>query len=180
MAEIDQDKPRRRGPIRALWDINTYFLRRSFGDMRSSARGVGQQWQAVHELRVQREERAREAAGAYEREMEGKSPRERFELRAQELNWTPQELRTQEASARVTRRACLVFIALGFTGWLALLFVASWLWIAIYGLLGVALLACCMALAVKNAWWEFMLQGRVLIPMRDFLARPDFFRRLFL
>lgn len=169
----------KRGPVRWVWDTTTYWARRPAQDIKASLASMHGHWNRYQELRAERAIRARERGEAYERRMEGIPPSERFAIVAAEGGWTQAEIKAQEAAARRARRSCLVMAALGFVGFLASLLYAPFIVVLAFGFVAVALLAACLALAVRHAWWEFELQGKVLIPFRTFLARPDLIRRLF-
>lgn len=174
------DENKKKGVIGWAWHGSTYLFRRPAQDIAKSARGIGQSWAAYRAARVRREALDREERAAYAQRTAGMSPRERFASEAERGGWTADGLRAQEAAARLARRASVVICAIGFTGCLVAIVLAPPLLVLIFGIVAMALVAGCFASAVRSAWWEFQLQGRALIPLREFISRPDFFRRLFL
>jgi len=149
------------------------------GEVRQSGRSVGEQWQKLRVARADRMDLAQQRDAEYQERMKGLSPSERFAAEAQRGGWTPADLVHQERAARIARRVCMGLCLLGFLGFLVFMYFASLFWAVINGLLVMVLLGVCRVQAVRHAWWEFQLQGRVLLPLRGFVSRPDLFRRLF-
>lgn len=174
----DADK-RKRGPARSVWEVLSYGIRRPLRDVRENAGAVREQWGRFRSARQARDQASSAQREDYQRRTSGLSPKERFHSEAARGGWTEEDLVHQERAARIGRRACLGACAVGFVASLAVIFTATPMFAFIFGLVTIALLAAFFAQAVRNAWWEFELQGRVLIPLSDFLARPDLFRRLF-
>lgn len=182
MAEGDDRRDReqeKRGPTRTLWSVLTYGFRRPLRDLGDNASAVRLQWGRFREARAKRLRAAQAQHQNYERRVQGLTPRERFESEAQRGGWTPEQLQGQLRAVRIAKRLCMVVCVLGFLTTLVMVFRAPPLLAFILAAVAVAVLGAFLALAVRNAWWEFELQGRVLIPLADFLARPDLFRRLF-
>lgn len=175
----DESKNKKRGVFGWAWYGATYLVRRPTQDIARSAHSLGNEWAAFRQTRAKRQALIQAERSSYEERSAGLSPSERFAAEAARGGWTAETLRNQEASARLARRASLVLCALGFTACLAGIAFAPLVFVLLFSIVAMALLAGCFAMAVRNAWWEFELQGRVLIPLRDFLSRPDLFRRLF-
>lgn len=175
----EPDPKSRRGAAGWAWYAATYWVRRPFRDLRGSAGGIGEQVGRYRQWRADRAAASQARAEDYDRRNAGLSPAERFAAEVLRHGWSQAELKQQERAARIARRACLVTAVLGFAAALVLMYFAAGLLVLAFAVLAIALIAGCVALAVRNAWWEFELQGRVLIPLADFISRPDLFRRLF-
>lgn len=174
-----EEKKPGRGLMRMAIGAATYGVRRPYRDLVSSGKSIKTEWGRFQAARAQREAMARQQRKDFEARMHGLTPSEKFAAEVNRGGWTSANLREQERAARIARRASLVMSAVGFVGFLVFMYFATVIMGLVFGLLAMALLACCIAQAVRNAWWEFQLQGKVLVPLRDFLARPDLFRRLF-
>lgn len=168
----------RRGLIGRAARVWSYGFTRPFGDARASARSVGAQWREMRERTARTRAQREQAQAEYAQRAEGLTPSQRFAAEAERGGWSAAELAQQQRAARVARRSALVMCVAGFLFFGACIVYSPPFMAIIFSLLAMAVLVSCVVLAIRYAWWEFELQGRVLVPLGQFLSRADLFRRL--
>lgn len=153
-----------------------YPISRPIADIRKSGRGIKASFDLANERRRKRAEDAM-AASQY---LAGKTPNEKFEEVFALNGWTDEALAEQFKAARNTRRGMLALVALTIPLMLFLLIKASFLVLAVLGTMLVILMAGCVAVAARFAWWEWQISERAIYPLAVFLARQDLFKRVLL
>jgi hypothetical protein len=132
----------------------------------------------LREARTQHQQKLDEAE-AISGLLDKKSPTQKFHEMYEGLGWTEPELNQQLLASGRTRLAMLFTGIFGFFCLLILMwFIPRWL-IVVLGPMAVIVLAGCVGLGLRYAWWELQIQERALSPFRAFVSRADLFQRLF-
>ena len=163
------------GLFSSLGKALTYPVRRPMQDLSKSAAGIKDSVAQARELQKRRVSDAK-AAASY---LKGKTPREKFDEIFHLNGWTEAELVQQRKAARNTRLGMLGLVLVGLPSLLFVMLGLSFWVLAFVGPIAVILLAGCVALAARFAWWEAQIEERSIFPLIDFLARKDLFRRVF-
>lgn len=177
-ADLAGGHGRKRGVVGKVvggwWSLVSMPYRRAATDLRRSWNEVGN---AFDEIGRRREEKRRELE-VIDGYLQEASPAERFAQYYEVNGWTEPELANQQVAARRTRRALVLVGAVGFACIATSLVFLPILIVIVAGPVAVVFLAACFVQALRCAWYEFQLQGRVCIPLKQFLGRPDLFRRV--
>ncbi len=103
------------------------------------------------------------------------TPEQLFQLHYEAGSWTERELGARSGRLRVTKWIWLVAAAFAIAG--AVRLVILWPWAAM--LVPAVMLAfalVCLAKAAIGGWFEYQIYARSMIPFREFMGRPEFFR----
>jgi hypothetical protein len=163
------------GLFKSWLKLVAYPVLRPAKDIKQSAQQVAAD---VAAARQQHREKVEEAA-AIRGLLQDKTPQQKFEEMYAALGWTDAALERQRIAAARTRIGMVATGLLGFFALLALMWlVPRWL-IVVLGPMAVFILAGCVALGIRYAWWEINIEERSSTPFASFLARDDLFSRLF-
>lgn len=129
----------------------------------------------VQRLREAKEVVTRKQNQAQAEHLAALTPEQLFELHYQAGSWTERELRERSGRLRVTKWIWLVAGALATAGAVRLAIV--WPWTAmLVPAVALAFVLVCLAKAAIGGWFEYQIYARSMIPFREFMGRPEFFR----
>lgn len=127
--------------------------------------------------REQRAERAGEAK-EIQQLLASLSPEDKFQNAYEAWKWDESALARQLVAARRARIAALLTGTFGFVAVLAVIHAAHGVFVLLLGAAAIVLVTGAVVQALRFAWWEYGIESRSLISLREFLARPDLLSRL--
>lgn len=151
-----------------------YPLSRPAKDIRQSAENVRTAARLAKEGRQRRVAHAKEVAGL----LADQTPADKFQQTYDAWGWTEDALAKQLVAARRARIATLGTGVFGFFGVLVLMLTLKGWVLVVVAAMAMAVPVGGLLYALRFAWYEYQIQTRTLIPLREFLSREDLIARL--
>jgi hypothetical protein len=160
---------------RSFLGMLVYPVTRPLQDISRSIQGIKGSVDAARKKLAEK----RSDADLAHKYLKAMTPSERFEEVYQLNEWTEDALRDQASSAKCIRLGSLALAALITPILIWIVFTASIFISMICGIGAIILTATSIAQATRFAWWEYQIQHRQLLPIREFIDRKDLFKRVF-
>lgn len=161
------------GLFKSYGKMLAYPYLRVVKDLRDSAGKTRRAYLDAKALRARKRQQAEVAAQL----LSGKTPQQKFEELVQAHDWTEDQLAEQMVAVRRTRMATLVSAVLIFVMFLVSLASLPFWVMILAGPLLICLTAAAAVAAMRYAWYEYELETRSCVSLKQFLGREDIFAR---